>query len=322
MKNKKVVILEPGYSSYSAEQEILDSINAELVVVPEDASFDEVIAAIKDAEVVLLRDRPLPANIIEHMEKIKGIVRYGVGYDNVDCTYATAQKIAVANVPDYGADAVAEYALGLMLTASRQISLRDREVRLGAWNIAEKAPMRLMCGKTLGLVSFGRIAKCFLAKVSAMGLGKVLVHDPYVSAEDCVKYNVTPVDMDTLCKEADFISLHAPLTEATRYIINQKRLALMKSTTVIVNTGRGGLIDETALYNALASKQIFAAGIDVFEKEPAINGHPLFALTNCVVSDHTAWYSVESCRELQTKAAQEAVRILLGEQPKHWVNRW
>ncbi len=322
MKNKKVVILEPGYSSYSAERKILSEVSAELAVVSEDASFDEVISAVKDAEVILLRDRPLPANIIEHMEKIKGIVRYGVGYDNVDCAYATERKIAVANVPDYGADAVAEYALGLMLTASRQISLRDREVRLGAWNIAEKAPMRLMYGKTLGLVSFGRIAKCFLAKASAMGLERVLVHDPYVSAEECAKYNVIPVDIDTLCREADFISLHAPLTEDTRYIINQQRLELMKSTTVIVNTGRGGLIDETALYHALANKKIFAAGIDVFEKEPALNGHPLFALTNCVVSDHTAWYSVESCMELQTKAAQEAVRILSGAQPKHWVNRW
>lgn len=319
---KKVVVLEPGYKSYSAETEILKQCGAELVVIPENVENKSLPGLLYDASIIMLRDRKLDSTIIDMAPELKGIVRYGVGYDNVDCDYAKQKKIIVSNVPDYGSDAVAEYALGLMLASSRQICLRDKEVRLGAWNIAENAPMRLMCGKTLGLVSFGRIARAFLEKARGLGFTRVLIHDPNITKETCEKYNVVSVDMDFLCKESDFISLHAPLNEQTRHIINKDRINIMKKSCVLVNTGRGGLIDENALYHALAERRIHSAAIDVYENEPAKNGHPFFALSNCIVSDHTAWYSVESCHELQSKAAEEVVRILHGDKPKNWVNQW
>src|SRR5208282_4757847 len=152
------------------------------------------------------------------------------------------------------------------------------------------------------------------------GVVRVMAYDPLLEAGAFV--GVESVDLNFLCEQSDFISLHAPLTRYTSHIINSTRLALMKPTAILVNTARGGLVDETALVEALGSKRIFGAGIDVFEREPPAPDHPLFGLDNVVLSDHTAWYSEESVAELQTKAAEEVARVLRGEPPKHWVNRW
>jgi D-3-phosphoglycerate dehydrogenase len=130
------------------------------------------------------------------------------------------------------------------------------------------------------------------------------------------------VDLDTLCREADFVSLHAPLTPATRHLLDARRIGLLKPGAIVVNTARGGLVDEAALVQALAERRIGGAALDVYEVEPPRRDHPLFALDNAVLSDHTGWYSEESVEELQTKAAQEMARILRGERPRHWVNPW
>ncbi|WP_371311791.1 C-terminal binding protein [Pseudovibrio flavus] len=318
----KVVMLEPGYSDYVSEKAALAEFDLDFVVVSRDASDEERIAAARDADIVMLRDRLLDADMLDKLENAKGVVRYGVGYNNIDFNHAASRKIPVCNVPDYGADAVAEFAVGLMFAANRMIVSRDKLVRNGAWDISESQPVRLLVGKTLGIVSFGRIARHFKQKTDGIGFKEVLVHDPYLSDEDAARYGVRNVDMDTLCKECDIISMHAPLTDDTYHILNAERIAMMKPNSVVVNTGRGGLIDEDALYDALKARRIFAAGIDVFEVEPAIKDHKLFELDNVVVADHTAWYTVESLEELQTKAGLEAVRMLKGEEPKSWINRW
>ncbi|MTI16264.1 C-terminal binding protein [Rhodobacteraceae bacterium RKSG542] len=315
-------MLEPGYSDYVSEKAALAEFDLDFVVVSRDASDEERIAAARDADIVMLRDRLLDADMLDKLENAKGVVRYGVGYNNIDFNHAASRKIPVCNVPDYGADAVAEFAVGLMFAANRMIVSRDKLVRNGAWDISESQPVRLLVGKTLGIVSFGRIARHFKQKTDGIGFKEVLVHDPYLSDEDAARYGVRNVDMDTLCKECDIISMHAPLTDDTYHILNAERIAMMKPNSVVVNTGRGGLIDEDALYDALKARRIFAAGIDVFEVEPAIKDHKLFELDNVVVADHTAWYTVESLEELQTKAGLEAVRMLKGEEPKSWINRW
>ena len=153
-----------------------------------------------------------------------------------------------------------------------------------------------------------------------MAIARVLVYDPLLEASAFAE--VESVDLDSLCQQSDFISLHAPLTRDTSRIINSTRIALMKPAAILVNTARGGLIDETALVEALRTKRIFGAGIDVFEHEPPRPDHPLFTLDNVVLSDHTAWYSEESVVALQTKAAEEVARVLQGQPPRYWVNRW
>ncbi|WP_068085610.1 C-terminal binding protein [Polycladidibacter stylochi] len=318
----KVVFLEPGYTSYETEKAALSEFELDFVVVGNDASDEERCAAVQDADIVMLRDRVLDQTLLDSMGRAKGIVRYGVGYNNIDYEYAAIKKIPVCNVPDYGADAVAEFAIGLMFAASRMIVSRDKAVRQGAWDISEAQQVRVLAGKTLGLISFGRIARCLKAKTDGIGFEKVIVYDPFLSEAEAKKHNIIKVDMDTLCKESDIVSLHAPLTSETYHLLNAQRIAMMKTTAVVVNTGRGGLIDEDALYYALKNKRLFAAAIDVFENEPVASDHKLFELDNTVVSDHTAWFTVESLRELQTKAGLEAVRMLQGERPKNWINRW
>jgi D-3-phosphoglycerate dehydrogenase len=172
----------------------------------------------------------------------------------------------------------------------------------------------------LGLVGYGRIARAFERKMRGMGVSRVLVYDPYLKADD--HSGIEHVDLDTLCAQSDFVSLHSPLTPDTRHLIDARRLALMKPTAILVNTARGGLIDETALVAALQQDKLFGAGIDVFEVEPPPASHPLFACDSAVVSDHTGWYSEDSVAELQQKAAEEVLRVLSGGQPKHWLNPW
>jgi D-3-phosphoglycerate dehydrogenase len=133
---------------------------------------------------------------------------------------------------------------------------------------------------------------------------------------------VESADIDAICREADLISLHAPLTEGTRKLIDTRRLALMKPTAILVNTARGGLVDLDALHEALAAGRILGAGLDVFDPEPPDPSHPIFALDNIVVTNHIGWYSEESMRDLQRLAAEEVVRVLRGESPRHWLNPW
>ena len=149
-----------------------------------------------------------------------------------------------------------------------------------------------------------------------------MVFDPFVDAASITKTGAEKVDLDTLLVEADYISVHAPLTPETRHIINAAALKKMKSTAVIVNTSRGAIIDTVALANALAQGEIFAAGIDVFEKEPLPADHPLVSIPNVILTPHLAWYSKESTRDLQTGAALEVKRVLSGELPQNWANKW
>ena len=150
------------------------------------------------------------------------------------------------------------------------------------------------------------------------GFGRVLVNDPHA----VLPAGAEAASVDEICREADLISLHAPLAAETRHLIDARRLALMRPTAILVNTARGGLVDLDALHAALAAGRILGAGLDVFEHEPPDPAHPLFALDNVVVTNHIGWYSEEAMRELQLKTAQEAVRVLRGEPPRHWLNRW
>jgi D-3-phosphoglycerate dehydrogenase / 2-oxoglutarate reductase len=230
---------------------------------------------------------------------------------------ASERRIMVANVPDYGTDEVSSQAVALALAVSRRLWLHDREVREGRWSTGVLQPMFRLRGRTLGLVGFGRIARMTLEKFAGFGFGRVLVNDPRAELPE----GVERADIDTLCAESDVISLHAPFNEQTRHLINAERIARMKPNAILVNTARGGLVHTDALYEALAARRILGAGLDVFEQEPP-GIHKLFSLDNVVVSNHMGWYSEEAMRDLQRKTAEEAARVLRGETPLNWLNRW
>ena len=316
----QVVILDDGYENYTTEQAILSEVGAVLTLTPcrNDAAL--VAAALVDADAALVRESPVTAKALAGAVRCRAIVRYGVGVDNIDLAAAAGHKIYVANVPDYGTEEVSDQAMALLLAIVRQVVWRDRDLRNGVWNFARLEKMHRIAGRTLGLVGYGRIAGAFERKMRGMGIGRVLVTDPYLKSNENAAVEL--VDLDVLCSESDYISLHAPLTAETRHIIGKRELGLMKPTAVLVNTARGALIDEKALIEALQNKMIAAAGLDVFEQEPLPADSPLIRLDNVVLSDHSAWYSEESIHELQTKAAEEVLRVLKGEKPRYWVNRW
>jgi D-3-phosphoglycerate dehydrogenase len=316
----RAVIIDGGYASYRVEERILGALNADVVLDPCEGDASRVKAATAEADAVLVRESPIDADTIAGMDRCRVIVRYGIGVDNIDLGAAGRRRIYVANVPDYGTEEVSDHALALLMAVARRIVTRDAAVRRGAWNIGQQENIYRISGRTLGLVGYGRIAHAFERKMRALGIARVLVYDPYIDVSSFP--GVERLELDRLCEQSDFISLHAPLTPDTARMIDAARFALMKPTAILINTARGALIDQTALVETMRNRGIFGAGIDVFETEPPAHDNPLFGLDNVILSDHTAWYSEESVAELQTKAAEEVARVLRGEEPEHWVNRW
>jgi D-3-phosphoglycerate dehydrogenase len=319
MKKYKVVVTDDRYNSYKEENQVLSEMGIS-VEVHDFSGSEEAKAVLKDADAVLVNLYPLTGDIIRAMVNCKIIVRYGVGYDNVDVKAATDRGIWVARVPDYSLEDVSDHALALLMSSVRKIAYKDRKVRAGEWNLHKDWPAFRVAGKTLGLIGFGAIARVLFRKVSGLGLDKVLVFDPYVPDSEIEKSGGIPADMKMIIKDSDFISIHAPLTKETEGIIGKEEFSGMKENCILINTSRGPLIDEEALYNALKDGQIAAAGIDVFSTEPLTDSSPLRELENITLTDHAGWYSEESIVELKTKVAQNVLSVLKGEKPIYPVN--
>lgn len=322
MVTKNVVVLEPGYANYDIEAEILQPFGAHIISVGKD---DDAVLSIKhlDPVALLVRERVVTREIMDVCPNLKIVLRYGVGVDNIDRDAATERGIYVANIPDYGAEVeVSEHALALYLTVQRRIPARDQEVRQGQWGIGQGAIVPNRDAACLGLIGCGRIGHATVRKFRAIGFERALVFDPFLEPDDAEENGLELAEIDTLCAEADVVSLHAPLTPDTHHILNAGRIGAMKRDAIIVNVSRGGLVDEHALADALHAGLIFGAGIDVFEQEPPSPDNPLLSAPNTILSDHTAWYSERSVGVLQRKAAEEIARILDGGSPNSWVNPW
>lgn len=317
---RTVAVLEPGYASYDTEREVLAAHDCEIVTVAPDEAAVAALGAL-DPVAVLVRERHVGQAEMAACPNLRVVVRYGVGVDNIDLDHARARGIHVANVPDYGAEhEVSDHALALYLAVQRRIVSRDREVRAGLWGIGQDAVIPSRENATLGLIGCGRIGMAAVAKFRAFGFDRVLVVDPSLGADVCAAHRLTKCDLDRLCREADVISLHAPLTPETHHVLDAAAFARMKPTTILVNVSRGGLVDETALAAALHEGRLFGAGIDVFEAEPVARDNPLLDAPNTVLSDHGAWYSERSVAVLQRKAAEAILAVLNDEIPSTCVN--
>jgi D-3-phosphoglycerate dehydrogenase len=319
MANLKVVVTDDRYGSYEEENAVFKEIGAS-VEVHDRMDEAETVRVLKNADGILLNLHPLPARVIEKLEKCRVISRYGVGYDNVDVETATSKGIWVARVPDYCLEDVSDQAMALLLACVRKVAFKDRRIREGGWNLHKEQPGYRIAGKTLGLVGYGAIARAVHRKMSGFGLERVLAFDPYLDPEKIAENGAEPADLSRLLKETDYLSVHAPLNDETRGMIGHRELALMKSTAILVNTSRGPLVDENAVAEALAGGKIASAGLDVFASEPLSPDSPLLKLANVVLSDHAGWYSEESVAELKTKAAQNVLAVLKGGKPIYPVN--
>ena len=317
--NFVVAVTDYVFPSLEPEQHVLAPLGVELRPA-QCQSEEEIIELTKGVDAVLNCYAKMTTRVIEKLDRCKIISRYGIGVDNVDLVAATRAKILVTNVPDYCVDEVSDHALGLLLALARRIATADGAVKVGTWDIVAHAGIRRLRGQTLGLLGFGKIAKALASKVQPLGM-KVLVYDPYLEAELIARHGVQAVDLDTLLRESDTVSIHVPLSPETRNLIGQVELARMKPTAFLINTSRGGIVDEHALATALKEARLGGAALDVLNVEPAPPDHPLRQAPNVILTPHLAFYSRESVIELQTKAAEEVARALKGEPPRSPVNR-
>ena len=288
---------------------------------PNCRSPDDIVKHASEADVIWLASNSLSMNAdtLSALDICGAVVKGTSGTDNVSVDAATELGIIVTSAPEAMADSVSDHAIGLIFAVVRQICRHDRDLRKGDWNADALWPRRTLNCQTLGLVGFGHIPKLIVRKLSGFKL-RVLAYDPFVSKETMEDLNVEAAELDPLLAESDIVSLHTSLTSATRGLINESRLEMMKKTAVLVNTSRGAVIDEKALEGALRDNRIAAAGLDVFTSEPLEPNHPFLTLNNIVLTPHAA-SATEGVAEASYKLVVESIVALSrGKRPRHIVN--
>ena len=315
----KVLVTDYVWPSLEPEREVLAEIGAELVPAP-DGDEDTLVSMARGVDAILTCFAKVTENVVRAAESCVVIGRYGVGVDNIAVDTATELGIAVTYVPDYCVDEVSDHAMALLLAWNRRIAQLDRSVRTTGWG-SVPLTMRMMRlrGKTLGIVGYGRIGRAMAVRAQAFGF-EIVASDPTMDAGEAEEDGVRLVDLPTLMRESDFVSLHAPGTPATAGLIGRAELDLMKPDAFLINCARGSLIDEDALYDALSSGRIAGAGVDVLVDLAPPSDDRLFGLDNLLVTPHTAFYSQEATLELERRAAGEVASVLQGNMPDNLVN--
>lgn len=277
---------------------------------------DELIPLLKDCDGYIAGLDFVTEKVIRSCPKLKVISRYGAGYDRVDINAAKKMGIPVTNTPGVNAQAVGELAFALILSIARKIPYLDTETRDGKW--IRSTGMELK-GKTLGIIGLGAIGKV----VAMCGQGfhmDIIAYDPYIDSSYCNERKIRACSFDYVIQHADVITLHLPLNEQTRHIIDQKAISEMKPGTILVNTSRGGIIDEDAAFEALQSGQLGGLGLDAFETEPPADS-PLFNLDNVVVTPHTGAHTKEATMNMASSAVKNLIDILTDQDCPYIVNR-
>jgi D-3-phosphoglycerate dehydrogenase len=317
----KIVITDYRFSDVEQERRAVEAAGGTLVTGQ--ATTEEQVAELcEDADGILTARAPIGERAISAMKRCRIIVRYGIGVDTVDVAAATAHGIMVANVPDYCLDEVSDHALALLMMLSRQMLPAIALAKEDVWAVGKMPPLQRLRGQTCGLIGCWRIGSLLASKVQALGMS-VIIHDPYLSEPRAREMGAELVSLDALLARADFISLHAPLNNSTHHLLGEAAFAKMKKNASIVNTARGGLVDEAALIAALDAGKIFGAGFDVVESETEVT--PLrTALVHhlkIIVTAHTAWLSQQARALLQLRAIEQALACLRGETPYGLINR-
>jgi D-3-phosphoglycerate dehydrogenase len=273
---------------------------------------EETLAATAGARVVLVNFAPITSRVLRALAPGAAVIRYGIGVDNVDLVAARELGVAVANVPDYGSETVAEHAAACLLALLRGLPRYDHAIRADGWCAPTSVtPMRAFASTTVGLIGTGRIGLALHDRLRALRFN-VIAHDPYVDATLVGRRGLPLVDMNELLATSHAVSLHAPLTDRTKHLIDAEALSRMPAGAVLVNTSRGGLVDPDALAEAISSGHIAGAALDVFDPEPLRSDSQLRELPGVILTPHAAFYSQDSVRNLQRLAAEEAERALTG----------
>lgn len=269
----------------------------------------------EDVVGLVVSTQKVDANSIILAKNLKIVAKYGAGYDNIDAEAASKSGIYVAVTGDANAEAVAEMALSLMLSVSRNIVIADKQIRSGHWN---RYTGRELYGKNIGVIGLGAIGRAFIKRVSSFEVN-LLGYDPFWNEQFAEQYKIKRPEINDIFKDADFISLHCPLTSETKGLVNKNRLKLMKPSAYIINTSRGSVIDEQDLYEALSSNIIAGAALDVFGKEPP-RSSPLFGLDNIIFTSHMGAYTYEAFLRMDQRTVDNIMAVLSGESNEFIIN--
>lgn len=314
-----IVVAHETYLISELERDAFSAIDAS-VVQTGNLETPAALEAARKADALMVTIQPVDAALIGSLENCKIIARVGAGLDAIDIPAATARGIWVTSVPDYSIDEVSTHAIALLLNHARRLPAMFASVRAGKWYDADAIePAPRLRGQVLGLIGYGRIGRTVAGKARGLGLD-VIVYDPFIEIDE-MDERVKQVELESLLATADFISLHTPLSESSRQIINAAALEKMKPSAYLINTARGELIDEAALLNAVQSGSIAGAALDVLSVEPPPADFPLLQDTRITVTPHAGWYSEASKLDVRVKANEDVARVLSGEAPRSPVNQ-
>lgn len=294
--------------------EIFSKAGFDLVIPPAGTRVfeeDHLISLLQDCDAVVAGSEPYTRKVISSLPKLRVIARRGVGFDAVDLQAADDHNVAVATTPGVLDESVAEHTVAMLLACSRGFPALDKQVREGRW---ARVPYARVSGKTLGIVGLGRIGQAVVPKAVGLGL-KVIAYDPFPNTEFGKKWNIEFTSLDELWARSEFISLHLAMSPESFNLINKSTIAKMKQGAIVINTGRGQLINEDDLCEALKSGRLGAAGLDVFHQEPLPVSSPLVKLDNVLLSGHVAGLDLESNHDIAVRFAENIITLHNGGWP-------
>ncbi len=313
-----VVVAHESYIISDLEHDAFRAIDA-AVLQTGNLETPEALEQARKADALMVTIQRVDAALLGSLSNCKIIARVGAGLDAIDIPAATAQGIWVTSVPDYSIDEVSTHAIALLLNHARRLQKMFASVRAGKWHDAASIePAPRLQGQVLGIIGFGRIGRAAAEKARGLGLD-VIVFDPFIDIDEA-RDGVKQVELEALLATADFISLHTPLSESSRHIINAAALEKMKSSGYLINTARGELIDEDALLKAVQSGNIAGAALDVLTVEPPPLDSPLLHDERITITPHAGWYSEASKLDVRVKAIDDVLRVLSGKAPRSPVN--
>jgi D-3-phosphoglycerate dehydrogenase len=314
-----VVVAGASFPSLDIERSFVEPLGC-TIVDKRFATDDEALEAARTAVAVMTDYFVCDAARIATFEQCKVICQYGAGLNQVDIAAATAAGIYVTHTPDYCSEELGDHAMALILASMRRIVRFDRNIRAGRWDYNDGMPLRRLAACTLGLVGFGRAARAVAVRAQGFGM-TVIAHDPLVADDAFAAAGVGRAgELAEVLGGAEVVSVHVPLVQSTQHLIGAEQLALLRDGAFIVNTSRGGVIDQRALAAELATGRLGGAGLDVLEQEPPAADEPLLSCPDAVLTPHTAFLSVESLDLLQNRAGAEVARVLTGDVPVYGVN--